>query len=69
MHAGGSEGAHRAATLLGVVATARNENIDVEKYLVWVFERRGTWSDRHKLDAAALTPAAYKRAMTVAPAG
>ena len=63
LHAGGTEGAHRAATLLGVVATARNVGVDVEKYLCWVFERRGTWRERYRMGAAELTPAAYKRAM------
>lgn len=58
LHAGGTEGAHRAATLLGVVATARNVGVDVEKYLCWAFERRGTWRHRYDLTAADLTPAA-----------
>lgn len=69
LHAGSSEGAHRAATLLGVVGTARNLGIDVEKYLCWAFQRRGTWKDRYKLTAADLTPAAYKRATEKGPAG
>ncbi len=69
LHAGSSEGAHRAATLLGVVATARNVGVDVEKYLCWVFERRGTWKDRYALTAADLTPAAYKRACEAGPSG
>ena len=60
---GGTEGAHRAAILLGVVATARNVGVDVEKYLCRAFERRGTWRERYGLGAAALTPAAYARAM------
>lgn len=63
LHAGGTEGAHRAAILLGIVATARNVGVDVEKYLCWVFERRGTCADRYGLSAAELTPAAYKRAI------
>lgn len=69
LFAGSTEGAHRAATLLGVVATARNVGVDVEKYLTWVFERRGTWRDRYNLAAADLTPAAYKRAIEGRPAG
>lgn len=69
LHAGGTEGAHRAAVLLGVVATARNLGVDVERYLAWVFERRGTWRDRYGLPAADLTPAAYKRVIEGRPAG
>lgn len=69
LHAGGTEGAHRAATLLGIVATARNVGVDVEKYLAWAFERRGTWKDRYGLTPAELTPAAYKRAIEARPAG
>ena len=69
LHAGGTEGAHRAAVLLGMVATARDVGVDIEKYLCWVFERRGTWRDRHRLTPAELTPAAYKRTIEVGPAG
>jgi hypothetical protein len=69
LHVGGTEGAHRAAILLGVVATARNVGVDLEKYLCWVFERRGTWRDRYRLTAAELTPAAYKRATKGGPSG
>lgn len=67
LHAGSTEGAHRAATLLGVLATARNEGVDVEKYLTWVFERRSTHADRYQLSGADLTPTAYKRAMSKRP--
>ncbi len=42
LFAGSTEGAHRAAILLGIVATARNHRIDVQEYLTWVFERVGT---------------------------
>lgn len=69
LFAGSTEGAHRAATLLGVVATARNVGVDLEKYLTWAFERRGTWRSRYNLAAADLTPAAYKRAIEARPAG
>jgi hypothetical protein len=69
LHAGGTEGAHRAAVLLGVVATARNVGVDVERYLCWAFERRGTWCNRYGLTAADLTPAAYERAIEGRPAG
>lgn len=59
---GSSEAAHRAAILLGIVATCRRHKVDTEAYLVWFFERRGTW--RHKyahLTVAELTPTAYVR--------
>lgn len=61
LFAGGTEGAHRAATLLGVAATCRRQAVDYQAYLVWAFERRGTQRDKHGLSAAELTPAAYKR--------
>lgn len=61
LFAGGTEGAHRAATLLGLAATCRRQAVDYEAYLVWAFERRGTHRDKHGLSAAELTPAAYKR--------
>jgi transposase len=60
LFAGGTEGAHRAATLLGLAATCRRQAVDYQAYLVWAFERRGTHRDRHGLSAAELTPAAYK---------
>lgn len=63
LHAGGTEGAHRAAILLGLAATARNIGVDVEKYFCWALERRGTWRDRYGLSAAQLTPAVYKQAI------
>ncbi len=69
LHAGGTEGAHRAAILLGIGATARNLGVDVEKYLAWAFERRGTWRHKFGLAAAELTPAAYKRALEARPSG
>ena len=69
LHAGGTEGAHRAAILLGIVATARNVGVDVERYLCWVFERRGTWRERYGLSASELTPSAYKRSLELRPDG
>lgn len=69
LHAGGTEGAHRAAILLGIVATAKNVGVDVEKYLCWVFERQGTWAHRFNLAPADLTPATYKRALSGSPSG
>jgi hypothetical protein len=67
LHAGGTEGAHRAAVLLGIVSTARNVGVDVEKYLCWVFERRGTWRSRFGMTPAQLTPAAYRRSIEGGP--
>jgi len=62
LFAGSTEGAHRAAVLLGVVATCRNLGLDIQAWLTWAFERLGTHRDRYGLSAAELTPAAYKRA-------
>jgi transposase len=63
LFAGGTEGAHRAAVLLGVIATCLRLDIDPEAYLAWVFVRRGTHRSRYNLPAAELTPAAYKRTL------
>lgn len=62
LFAGGTEGAHRAAVLLGIVATCRRLKLDIEAYLTWVFVRVGTHRDKYALTAAELTPAAYLRA-------
>jgi hypothetical protein len=61
LFAGSPEGAHRWATLLGVVRTAQKCGVDVFAYLTWLFERRGTHRDHFGLTAAELTPMAYKR--------
>jgi transposase len=60
LFAGSVEGAHRWATLLGVVRTAQKHGLDVQAYLTWMFERRGTHRGRYGLSAKDLTPAAYK---------
>jgi hypothetical protein len=65
LFAGGTEGAHRAAVLLGIVATCKRVGVDVQAYLGWVFIRSGTHRDKYKLRAADLTPAAYKRSLAV----
>jgi len=65
LFAGGPEGGHRTAVLLGIVATCQREEVDLRAYLTWVFERRGTHRDVYDMDAAALTPAAYKAALTI----
>ena len=59
--AGSPEGAHRWATLLGVVTTAKRLGVDVLAYLTWVIERLGTWKKVFNLPIAQLTPEAYKR--------
>ena len=35
----------RWAILLGVVTTAKRHGLDVQAYLTWIFERRGTGRD------------------------
>lgn len=62
LFAGSVEGAHRWATLLGVVRTAQKHGLDVQAYLTWLFERRGTHRRRFGMSAKTLTPAAYKAA-------
>lgn len=65
LFAGGPEGGHRTAVLLGIVATCQREEVDLRAYLTWVFERRGTHRDVYDMDAADLTPAAYKAAIAI----
>jgi transposase len=67
LFAGGTEGAHRAAVLLGIAATCRRVGVDFEDYMTWVFVRRGTHRYKYDLAAADLTPAAYKRSLKPAP--
>lgn len=62
LFAGSVEGAHRWATLLGVVRTAQKHKLDVQAYLTWMFERRGTHKARFGMTAKQLTPAAYRAA-------
>ena len=49
------------ATLLGVVRTAQKVDVDVQAYLTWLFERRGTHRHRFGLSASQLTPTAFKK--------
>ena len=63
LFAGSPEGAHRWATILGIVETATRLGLDVFAYLTWALERRGTWKKRFGMSAAELTPAAYKKAL------
>jgi hypothetical protein len=60
LFAGSPEGGHRWATLLGVTRTAQKCGVDVQAYLTWMFERRGTHRARFGLAAAELTPMAYR---------
>ena len=66
LFAGSPEGAHRWATLLGVVRTAQKVGVDVLAYLTWVFDRRGTHRDAFDLSAAELTPMAYRAQLETA---
>jgi hypothetical protein len=61
LFAGSAEGGRRWAILLGVVTTAQRLGLDVQAYLTWMFERRGTRKRAFGLTAAQLTPAAYKQ--------
>lgn len=63
LFAGGTEGAHRAAILLGIVATCRAIDVAPRAYLCWAFERRGTHRATFGLTAEQCTPAAYKAAL------
>lgn len=60
LFAGSTEGAHRLATLLGIVATCRTLGVDTVAYLSWAFTRLGTHRADYGLTAAELTPAAFK---------
>jgi transposase len=62
LFAGSTEGAHRTATLLGIMATCRNLGVNPLSYLAWAFTRLSTHRDIYNLSAAQLTPAAYARA-------
>src|SRR5690606_32735769 len=62
LFAGSIEGAHRWATLLGIVRTAQKHDLDIQAYLTWMFERRGTHRAEFRMSATELTPAAYKAA-------
>ncbi len=61
LFAGSAEGGRRWAILLGVVTTAQRMGLDVQAYLTWMFERRGTRKRAFGLAAEQLTPAAYKQ--------
>jgi hypothetical protein len=42
LFAGSAEGGRRWAILLGIVTTAARHGLDLQAYLTWMFERRGT---------------------------
>ena len=63
LFAGSTEGAHRMATLLGIVATCRAIGVDPLGYLAWAFTRLGTHRDVYGLSAAEITPAAYAKTL------
>lgn len=60
LFAGSTEGAHRAAVLLGIVATCRALGVHVQEYLTWAFERLGTHREQYGLTLEQMTPAAFK---------
>ena len=60
LFAGSPEGAHRWAVLLGIVRTAQKCGLDVQAYLTWLFDHRGTYRRRHGKRACELTPMAYR---------
>jgi transposase len=62
LFAGSTEGAHRAAVLLGIVATCRAIGVPVQAYLAWAFERLGTHRETFGLSLEQMTPAAFKAA-------
>ena len=61
LFAGSPEGGHRWAVLLGIVTTAKRHGLDIQAYLTWMFERRGTARSSYGLEPPDLTPAAYKK--------
>ena len=64
LFAGSTEGAHRMATLLGIVASCRPHGVEPRAYLTWAFTRLGTHRDVFGLTPAEMTPAAFKRSQT-----
>jgi len=59
LFAGSPAGAQRMACLLGLMATCRRLGVDPQRYLTWLFERRGTASAHYGLEPSQLTPAAW----------
>jgi hypothetical protein len=67
LFAGGTEGAHRSAIMLGIAATCQRLGVDFEAYLTWVYIRKGTHKHKYEMSGAELTPAAYKQAHITRP--
>lgn len=63
LFAGSTEGAHRACTLLGIIATCRAVGVSAQAYLAWAFDRLGTHRDVFGLPLEELTPAAFKKTL------
>lgn len=61
LFAASPEGGHGRTVLPGIVTTAKRHDLDIQTYLTWMFERRGTARDPYGLDPPDLTPAAYKK--------
>jgi len=59
LFAGGTEGAHAMAVLMGLASTCRHLGVDPQAWFTWALERRGTHKDLFGLTAGQLTPAAY----------
>ena len=64
LFAGSTEGAHRAATLLGIVATCKALGVDPQAYLAWAFTHLGTHREFLGKTAPQLTPAQFARQTT-----
>ena len=62
LFAGGTEGAHATALLMGLAATVRAHGLDPMAWFTWALERRGTHASQFGLSARELTPAAFRRA-------
>lgn len=60
LFAGGPEGAHAMATLMGLAATCRHLGVDPQAWFTWALERRGTHKDVFAMAPEQITPAAYK---------
>lgn len=53
LFAGATEGAHRAAVLLGIAATCRRLGLDVQAHATWAIERLGTHRAMYTLAVSA----------------
>jgi transposase len=63
LFAGGTEGAHAMAVLMGLASTCRHLGVDPQAWFTWALERRGTHKDLFGLTPEQLTPAAYKKTL------